>query len=90
MLSAEAHYHTMCRFGDTVEILTGLEGYSRTRIAFFYQVRDKATGQLRCDGRTNHCFLLQTGQRAGRPVSLHKAMPAYHQRVMVLLEKEES
>jgi acyl-CoA thioester hydrolase len=90
VLSAEAHYHTMCRFGDTVEILTGLEGYSRTRIAFFYQVRDKATGQLRCDGRTNHCFLLQTGQRAGRPVSLHKAMPAYHQRVMVLLEKEES
>lgn len=73
VLRAEADYHTMCRFGETVEISVEIEGYSRTRISFHYQVRDKATGQLRCDGRTHHCFI----NEAGRPVSLKKAMPEY-------------
>ena len=52
VLSAQANYHAMCRFGDTVEILTQIESYTRTRIAFHYQVRDQATGQPRCDGWT--------------------------------------
>lgn len=77
VLSAEAHYHTMCRFGDTVEILTKIEGYSSTRISFCYQVRDRDSKALRCDGRTRHCFINKTG----RPVSLKKAMPEYHARI---------
>lgn len=77
VLNAEASYHAMCRFGDTVEILTEIERYSGTRITFRYQVRDKATGKARCDGRTSHCFINQ----AGRPVSLKKALPEYHQLV---------
>lgn len=85
VLSAEAKYHAMCRFGDTVEILVEVESYSRTRIAFCYHVRDKATGQPRCDGRTCHCFTMESGQRVGKPVSLTKAMPAYHQRILEIL-----
>ena len=49
-----------------------------TRIAFTYIVRDKETGALRCQGRTEHCFL---GPQ-GRPVSLKKACPAYHQKIL--------
>lgn len=77
VLSVQAEYHAMCRFGDAVEIQVGIESYTSTRIAFRYQVRDKATGQLRCDGRTCHCFI----NAGGRPVSLKKAMPQYHLRV---------
>ena len=39
---------------------------------------DKETGALRCQGRTEHCFL---GPQ-GRPVSLKKACPAYHQKIL--------
>lgn len=89
VLSVQAEYHAMCRFGDTVEIQIEVESYTQTRIAFGYQVRDKATGQPRCSGRTCHCFV----NAGGRPVSLKKAMPRYHLRIEEYLaeaEKEES
>lgn len=74
VLRAEADYRTMCRFGDTVEIAVELVEYSGTRISFAYTVRDKQSGELRCSGRTWHCFI----NEAGRPVSLKKAKPEYH------------
>ena len=73
VLHAEAEYKTMARFGETVLIGAKVEDYTGTRIAFSYEVRDHATGVLRCAGRTSHCFL----SAAGRPVSLKKANPAY-------------
>ena len=86
VLHAEADYRTMARFGETMEIAVQVEGYTGTRIAFSYQVRDKATGVLRCQGRTSHCFL---GEATGRPVSLKKAAPAYHQKVLQALGDTE-
>ena len=77
VLKAEAEYRTMSRYGETVVIETRAEWYTGTRIAFSYAVRDKATGALRCQGRTEHCFI----NEKGRPVSLKKACPAYHQAV---------
>ena len=84
VLSVEADYHSMCRFGDTVDIAVKLLDYTRTRISFRYQVRDRETGELRCDGRTSHCFV----NEAGRPVSLKKVNPEYHRIVSELLAKE--
>ncbi len=81
VLHAEADYRTMCRFGDRVEITASIESYTGTRITFAYRVADKATGVLRCQGRTQHCFVNQ----AGRPVSLRKANPAYDARVREIL-----
>lgn len=85
VLSVEASYHSMCRFGDTVDIAVKLLAYTRTRISFRYQVRDRETGELRCDGRTCHCFV----NESGRPVSLKKVNPEYHRIVSELLAKEE-
>lgn len=87
VLSVEANYHAMCRFGETVDISIEIHSYSRTRISFHYQVRDKATGQLRCDGWTYHCFIMED---TGRPVSLKKAMPAYHQTAERLFAGQEA
>lgn len=81
VLSVQADYKTMTRFGETVEIETAVETYTGTRIAFTYTVRDKLTGTLRCTGRTAHCFL----SREGRPVSLKKANPAYDELVRKVL-----
>ena len=86
VLHAEADYRTMARFGETMEIAVQVESYTGTRIAFSYQVRDKATGVLRCQGRTSHCFL---NEDTGRPVSLKKAAPAYHQKVLQALGETE-
>lgn len=85
VLSVEASYHAMCRFGETVEIAVEINSYSRTRISFHYQVRDRATGELRCDGRTYHCFI----NGAGRPVSLKKAMPEYDRIASELMAAQE-
>lgn len=81
VLRAEAEYKTMTRFGDTVLIEAGVESYTGTRITFCYTVRDKATGEVRCQGKTSHCFL-----KEGRPVSLKKANPAYDGAVRRVLE----
>ncbi len=83
VLSVEANYHAMCRFGDTVEIAVDLAAYTGTRIAFSYTVR--LSGELKCCGRTSHCFI----NGAGRPVSLKKVMPEYHRIASKLLKEKE-
>lgn len=77
VLEAQAQYRTMTHFGETVVIETTLVDYTGTRMRFRYTVRDQETGVIRCQGETAHCFLNQ----AGRPVSLGKAAPAYHQAI---------
>lgn len=86
VLRAEAEYKTMTRFGETVLVETGIEGYTGTRITWRYTVRNKADGTVRCVGSTSHCFV----NAAGRPVSLKKAAPAYHESVLRALEEAGS
>lgn len=73
VLSVNAEYKTMTRFGETVLVETGIESYSGTRITFVYTIRDKTSGTVRCTGKTSHCFI----NAAGKPVSLKKANPKY-------------
>lgn len=86
VLEVEAQYRSMARFGDTVVIETSLERYTGTRVEFSYAVRDEATGELRCAGKSRHCFL---GPQ-GRPVSLRRACPEYHQRICRWAEDQEA
>lgn len=62
VLTVEAKYIGMVRFGDTVEIETRLNLYNGLRYGFSYEVRDKATGELRCTGTSTHCFLDPEGK----------------------------
>lgn len=84
VLHAEAEYRSMTRFGDTVEIGVEICRYTGTRISFSYEVRDQETGALRCTGQTSHCFV----NAQGRPVSLKKALPWYHDKVLSALSQE--
>ena len=71
VLRVEAEYKTMARYGDTAQIEVSADNYTGTRITFVYDIRDKATGALRCFGKTHHCFI----GKDGRPLSLRKHLP---------------
>ena len=73
VLSVSCRYISMVRFGDTVLIHTSIDKYTGTRISISYRIVDKATGQLRTEGNSEHCFL----NKSGRPVSLKRDNPLY-------------
>lgn len=73
VLSVECEYKSMVHFGDDVVIRLQLEEYSGVRMTVAYQVEDAKSGELRCQGKTRHCFL----DREGRPVSLKRSAPAF-------------
>lgn len=75
VLSVSCEYKTMTHFGDTVEIETEIVKYNGIKLELSYTVRDKETGEVRCLGKSSHCFL----DREGRPVSLKRGWDKYHQ-----------
>ena len=62
VLTVDAKYIRMVRFGDTVEIATRVNLYNGLRWGFSYEVRDKANGELCCKGTSTHCFLNADGK----------------------------
>ena len=76
----------MVRFGDTVEIYLKITDYNGVKLSLSYEVKDKETGVLRCEGESSHCFL----GRDGRPVSLKKTHPEYHEILKKELEAEQA
>lgn len=75
VLDAFAEYKTMTRYGDTVDIDIAIETYNGIKFGVVYCVRDHITKELRCKGTTHHCFL----NREGRPLSLKRAKPEWHE-----------
>jgi len=82
VLSAEAKYHSMCRFGESVNIDVRAEKYTGSRITFVYTITDRETGTLRCSGNTSHCFIGTNN----RPVSVKKHLPQLHEIIMRYIE----
>lgn len=75
VLSAEAKYISMTRFNDTVDIEVSIDTYTGSKVSFVYKITDENTQEVRCTGKTSHCFL----NESGRPVSLKKAIPVLHE-----------
>lgn len=69
-----AEYKMMVRFDDIVLIYVCITKFTGSRMAVQYKVVDKKTGQLRCIGHSEHCFL----SKEGRPVSLKKTNPQFY------------
>ena len=86
VVSVACRYRSMVRFGDTVEIYLKITDYNGVKLSLSYEVKDKETGVLRCEGESSHCFL----GRDGRPVSLKKAHPEYHEIFKKELEAEQA
>jgi acyl-CoA thioester hydrolase len=83
VLSVQCEYKTMTRFGDTVVIKCEVIKYNGIRMEIEYVVSDKESGEVRCSGKTSHCFL----NKDGKIVSLKKDYCNMHQKIKLMLEK---
>ena len=86
VLEVSCRYKTMVRFGDTVRIHAWIKEYNGIRMTIGYRMYDTATGELRTEGESAHCFLAKDG----RPVSLKRSYPDWDGlfREMLRLEAE--
>ncbi|MCM1568575.1 MAG: acyl-CoA thioesterase [Roseburia sp.] len=82
VLSVCAEYKSMTRFYDEVSVQIRVTAYTGIKITLGYEIRDVKSGEIRCIGESRHCFL----NREGRPVSLKKSYPAFHQIFCGLME----
>ena len=84
VLSVEANYKNMSYFHDVVVIKVRLTDYSGVRLTLKYEITDKATGQLRCTGKSRHCFI----NPEGKVISLKKADPEGYAKLMSMVEED--
>ena len=74
-------YKSMVHFGET-----RFHDYTGVKFYVDYEVRDKATGELRTTGQSKHCFV----DRTGKPVSLKRLYPELHERLQQAVENSDS
>lgn len=76
VLTIGAAYKSMTRYGETVEIQVGIKEYNGIRIRLEYLIQDRDSKVVRCTGESSHCFL----DKAGKPISLKRSKPKWHER----------
>ena len=82
VLTVQAEYRSMTRYGETVKIGMRIVKYNGIRLMLEYQVTDAASGVLRCVGQSSHCFL----DREGKIVSLKKERPLWDEKLRKQME----
>ena len=85
VVSVACKYRSMVRFDDEVEIRLKITAYNGVKLSLSYEVRDKKDGTVRCIGESSHCFL----GPEGKPVSLKKDYPHYHELFMNCMQEEQ-
>ena len=82
IVSANANYKSMTKFGETVIITSKIVKYSGIRLVVEYKVYDADDNTLRCTGSTTNCFINENG----RPRNLKKEFPEIHEIFMANTE----
>ncbi|MGI6269780.1 MAG: acyl-CoA thioesterase [Candidatus Howiella sp.] len=82
VLSVGCQYKAMVHFGERVAVFPRLVEYTGVRMRLTYTVAREGDGALCTTGESSHCFITADG----RPVSLKKANPRYHERFLAALE----
>lgn len=85
VLDTYCKYRSMVRFADTVEIHAIIKDLRHSRLTIGYIITDAASGKLRAEGYTSHCFY---DNRRQRPVALIKAVPELYRLFSELKESE--
>ncbi len=75
VVTVSCRYCKPVYYGETLEIRVRYAPQGRVKCEFTYEVTEAETGELRAEGRSEHCFL----DGSGRVVSLEKADPALFQ-----------
>ena len=73
-------------FRDTVVISIEFVKYTGVRLYIEYVVKDKATGQVRCTGQSEHCFVSAS---EGKIISVAKDCPEIDKVLKEYLEEKE-
>ena len=75
VLAVSCEYKSMVHFDDEVLITPSILEYNGIKLAISYVITDKKTGEVKTTGESRHCFL----NKEGRPVSLKKQAPHFHE-----------
>jgi len=86
VLSVSAKYKTMTHYYDIVKIETNVTKYNGIKLSIKYTISDSKTGEIRCEGKSEHCFL----DKNGHPISLKRNYPEVHKILEELMEKSEA
>lgn len=71
VVGVSAKYKTSVKFFDTVEIDVKFTRYTGVRLFISYEIKDKETGEVRCTGESEHCFV----SPEGGIISVKRAFP---------------
>ena len=85
VLEMHCQYKSRVTFGEMVTIHVKLKSYTGLRYTVGYEVYGEDE-KLRCTGESGHCFMTLEG----RPVSVKKAKPEWHEILLAELETEEN
>ena len=85
VVSVEAKYLQMLRFGDEVRICVRVEEYNGVKLSFAYEVWDETMKTLYCRGISAHCFV----NKEGMLVAPKRALKDYHEIFMKCLERDQ-
>ena len=83
VLEMHCQYKSRVTFGETVTIRVKMKSYTGLRYAVAYEVIGE-DDKLRCTGESGHCFMTT----AGRPVSVKKAKPEWHELLLQHVDEE--
>ncbi len=86
VLTVDANYKKMVRFGDSVEVITRLDLYDGIRYGFSYAVRNTETDEICCTGTSTHCFL----NEQGTILRVKRQYPEMHEILMRCLEMDKN
>ena len=78
VLAVSCEYKSMVHFDDEVLIVPAIQSYNGVKLCISYTITDNNSGEVRTKGESRHCFL----NREGRPVSLKKEAPLFHELFM--------
>ncbi len=78
VMSVTCNYHSMVRFGDEVIVKLQVNKFNGIKLEISYEIVDKATGELRTTGCSEHCFI----DGDGKLLSLKKHRPEMYEKLM--------
>jgi len=84
VVGVSAKYKTMAKYYDTVIVEMALTDFTGVRFKVKYTVKDKKTGEVRCTGNSEHCFI----NPEGRILSLKRDRADLYEELMKYIEKE--
>ena len=86
VLSVQADYKSMVRFGESVEIEAKVTTFTGVKLIVSYEVRDVETKEVRTIGETTHAFL---DSDTYRPISLKRKHKDLYKLFDDMLAKEQ-